>query len=164
MTKQMKNNEQMHDHELQQFDNWLQNTAVQVRPGMVDRVRARLDETADVDGIIDELLQPDYSLRDPSMLQKVRRRIEDASNKDNRLAWTKWLPPLAAAATLTLAFISFQKQVPSAPELDMPSLATVESVDSDPELTRIMILAASLQSSTDVAKLDSAEDLAFLFE
>lgn len=164
MKRQMDKNQQMHDQELQQFDKWLRDSAIQPQPGMVQRVRARLKDSSSVDGILDELLEPDYSLRDPSMLQKVRQRLQESGQQDNRFAWTKWLPPLAAAATLTLAFISFQKQAPSLPELDSPSLATVETMNGDLELTRIMILAASLQSSTDVAKLDSAEDLAFLFE
>lgn len=154
----------MHDQALKQFDNWLRKSAVQPREGMAERVRARLQDASSIDGILDELLEPDYSLRDPSMLQKVRQRLQESSQSGNRLAWTRWLPPLAAAATLTLAFISFQKQAPSLPEMESPTLATVETMDRDIELTRIMILAASLQSSTDVAKLDSAEDLAFLFE
>jgi hypothetical protein len=162
----MDNHEHMHDQELEQFDKWLRNSAVQPQAGMVERVRARLQDSSSVDGILDKLLEPDYSLRDPSMLQKVRQRLQESSSKSNRLAWTTWLPPLAAAATLMLAFISFQKQAPSPslPDMETPTLASVETMDRELELTRIMALAASLQSSTDVAKLDSAEDLAFLFE
>ncbi len=164
MKRQMDNHRQMHDKELKQFDNWLLNTSIQPRAGMVERVRARLQDSANVDGILDKLLEPDYSLRDPYMLQKVRQRLEESNRKENRFAWATWLPPLAAAATLTLAFISFQKQAPSLPKIETPTLAAVETMDRDLELTRIMALAANLQSSADVAKLDSAEDLAFLFE
>ena len=160
----MDNYDQMHDPELKQFDKWLRKSAIQPQAGMVDRVRARLKDSSSVDGILDDLLEPDYSLRDPSMLQKVRRKLQESSQEENRFAWTKWLPPMAAAATLTLAFISFQKQAPSLPNMETPNLAAVETMDRDVELTRIMILAASLQNSTNVAKLDSAEDLAFLFE
>jgi hypothetical protein len=96
----------------------------------------------------------------------VRSRLTDSTREGNRLAWFNWLPPLAAAATLTLAFISFQANTPapSTSNPPIPTLAHAESLESDLELTRIMVLAATLKGSADVTKLDSPEDLAFLFD
>lgn len=166
----MENPSQQHDPQLARFDQWLKRSEVEAPIDMVARVRARLqDSSSELDSALDDLLQPDYRMRDPSMLQKVRRRISaDDSVEAGHFAWFKWLPPLAAAAILTLAFMSFQVRGPhpAASELGTApmTLAAVESTQGDLELTRIIALASQLQGDSNMTVLDSVEDLAFLFD
>lgn len=102
------------------------------------------------------------------MVEKVRLRIQsEVPESGASVVWFKWLVPLAAAATLTLTFISFQQSAPNGGQLEAPSALTVaepglSSVDA--ELMDIFALAANLEGGPEVAKLESVEDLAFLFD
>ena len=165
----MKQAPEEHDFLMKRFDNWLQITRVDVRPGFLSRVRERLDENStDLDEVLDSLLQPDPQLRVQNMADRVRIRLNGRPAQPEAISWFKWITPLAAAATLTLAFMSFQirapKDIPAlAGELDTPSAFSV-SPQPDSELTRIFALAANLHGSANVSDLQSVDNLALLFE
>ncbi|MEX0325446.1 MAG: hypothetical protein AB3N33_05095 [Puniceicoccaceae bacterium] len=158
------------DKALSQFDQWLRQNRIQPRSGLLLRVRERLQATPrDVDSLLDELLQPDTRLRDPDMVRKVRLRMEATNREGGKVAWFNWLAPLAAAATLTIAFVSFQTSAPEGPfpQGEQPPGLTM-NVNSAPQLdssvTQIFALAANLQGGPDMTKLESVEELAFLFD
>ena len=158
------------DNTLNEFDKWLKTNKVQPQPNLLARVRARLGESGrNVDDLLDELFQCDTRLRDPEMVRKVRRQIDASDRHENgTVVWFRWLAPLAAAATLTLAFVSFQTQAPEAPlsEGSAPGFTIIETPPSqlDSDVTRIFALAVNLQSDTDMTKLEAVETLAFLFD
>jgi len=100
------------------------------------------------------------------MLAKVRRQLaQPAQEAPARREWFPWLAPLAAAATLTFAFFSFQSQVPQHDSGFQAGLRSQPSVNlPDEQTAEIFALASNLQGGTDLSKLDSVEDLAFLFD
>jgi hypothetical protein len=162
----------MNDEQLTAFDQWLKEGRVLPPENLLSNVRAHL-RTAPValDEQIDELLRPNPSLTDPHMAWKVRGRLARESSSGSRAqAWFRWLSPLAAAATLTLAFVSFQTSGPNAipaPGFSPVSLAdgaVVPAVDLDSDMTCILALAANLKGAGEVSKLESMENLAFLFD
>ena len=142
------------------FENWLKEARVPPPVNLAEQVRARLQETADpVDMALDELFQVDPGLARPGLAWKVRARLTGTSR---RAVWTRWMAPLAAAATLAVAFVSFQSTGPRVtPETPAAGLAAAPDLDS--ELTRILALASGLDATTDVAKLESVDNLVFLF-
>ena len=169
MNDHMHKSPHSHDPELSRFDEWLREARVKASPQLLARVRERLDEGADeLDPVLDDLLRPDPRLRNPAMVQKVRQRLgADPADRQRDPFWFKWATPFAAAATLTFAFISFQNQAPRVPLPENPEgivRATADPVDNDPGLTQIFALASNLHGSTDMTKLESVEDLAFLFD
>jgi hypothetical protein len=166
----MDNSPHNQDDALVGFDKWLKESKIQPPSDMLPRVRSRLGEhPADFDDLLDELFLPDTRMRDPDMIRKIRLRIRDAEGESaGTVTWFKWLAPLAAAATLTLAFISFQSGSPDGPSPDIgPSgLTIVETSPSqlDSDVTQIFALAVNLQGDADMTKLESVENLAFLFD
>ena len=161
--------EQSTDPHLLKFDKWLKDSMIEPSADMLMNVRARLrDSSTSVDQTIDELFQMDPSLSDPTMIWKVRGRLaENETDSHPVQPWFKWLAPLAAAATLTLAIIGLQSQGPKVLQdpNDAAPLALVDtSVDLDEDMTRILALAANLNGANDVSKLESVENLSFLFE
>ena len=160
------------DSQLLQFNNWLKGSRVQPPADMLARVRERLrNSPASIDDHIDQLLRPDPSLSDPQMAWKVRGRLAtDLQQESSARAWLRWLVPLAAAAALALAFVSFQNSGPraiqnSAPEADhLVAGPSMQEVDLDADLTQIIALASNLRDAGEVSKLESVENLAFLFE
>ena len=167
----MEDSPQSNDSELAKFDQWLSKPAVQPPAGLLLQVRAHLREFPDVaDETIDQLLHMDPSLRNPQMLARVRAELEQETVKQAfPFNWFNWITPLAAAATLTLAFISFQSQAPRPATMRPHSPAVVqESIPGvqpeDDQLTQIFALASNLHGATDMTKLESVENLAFLFD
>ena len=91
---------------------------------------------------------------------------EDKPQRQASIALIRWLAPMAAAATLALAVISFQSRgtqaiQEQAPDHPVDSLAVV---DVDEDMMQIMALAANLESASDLSRLESVEHLSFLFE
>ena len=161
--------EQSSDPHLSKFDKWLKDSKIEPPTDLLARVRASLrDSSTRIDEKMDELFQPDPALSDPQMIWKVRARLaERETDSDPVRLWFRWLAPLTAAATIALAFVSFQSQGPVAvPQQDnADSLALVDaSVDLDEDMTRILALAANLDGTSNVSKLESVENLSFLFE
>jgi hypothetical protein len=157
------------DYILDRFDAWLKEAPVVPDKGFLAAVRSRLEQpSGDLEAAIDELLQPDPSLKDPHMAAKVRQRMARSHSSRNSSQWFRWLTPLAAAATLTLAFISFQMQAPGpmAPVAlnSGPGPVAAPSVEPDTDLTEIFALAANLHGPADVSSLQSVDNLAYLFE
>jgi hypothetical protein len=157
------------DYLLDRFETWLKDTRVTPDKGFLEGVRARMNETPmDLDDAIDSLLRPNPDLRDPHMAAKIRQRMEQTIPARPNTPWFQWLTPLAAAAMLGLAFVSFQMQAPDtrAPvatfETPTPLLPTFAEPDSD--LTQIFALAANLHGPADVSSLQSVDNLAYLFE
>lgn len=157
------------DYLLDRFDAWLKKNPVVPDAGFLAAVRARLEQPTDeLEKSINALFRPDPNLRDPQMAAKVRQRMERAYPPPSGGRWFRWLTPLAAAATLTLAFVSFQMQAPD----HVPSMASdarpepliAPSVESDTDLTEIFALAANLHGPADVSSLQSVDNLAYLFE
>ncbi|MEX0332262.1 MAG: hypothetical protein AB3N64_12650 [Puniceicoccaceae bacterium] len=166
----MENKHSEHDKALSQFDQWLRQNRVQPRADLLHRVREQLQAgSGDFDGLLGEMLQCDTRLRDPDMVRKVRLRLKADDRVKGKVAWFDWLAPLAAAATLTIAFVSFQTNAPEGlfPQDEQPNGLTM-NVNSAPQLdssvTQIFALATNLQGGTDMTKLESVEELAFLFD
>ena len=157
------------DPNLDKFDKWLKSSKIQPPKNRAALVRARIDEApADLDDLLDEMLRQDPRMRNPQMILNVRNELEgaDAANTGSHV-WFKWLTPLAAAATLTFALVSFQSR---APHVSSPAIVAVEAQAAenfgpqlDSEVTQIFALAVNLKGDTDVTTLESVEDLAFLF-
>lgn len=156
------------DFLLNRFDEWLRDRPVRPRPDLLARTRQRLRESPadDLDAVIDSLLRPNPALHSPRMLGRVRARLEAARPSPARIPWFEWLAPLAAAATLTLAFVSFQTRAPQLPHslAGPPPLATAPAGQPDSDLTLIFALATNLNGSASLSSLQSVDDLAFLFE
>lgn len=159
------------DPELASFDQWLRKCAVQPRPDFWIRLRQRLHEEADpVEAALDKGFLMDPRLRDPEMARKVRQRLlaESGQSRRPRIDWFSVAAPLAAAATLALAFVSFQTRAPGPVTDRIPQpfeAAAGNSAYMDrEEVTRILALAANLSSTADMTQLQSVEDLAFLFD
>lgn len=159
-----------HDNDiLKRFENWLEAPAIRPRQGFRERLRHRLEQMpADPEEAIDELLKPDPSLKNPYMAARIRARLQESPPDRRPARWFQWAAPIAAAALLTLTFISFQTHAPQVPG---PRLAQPEPVEAlppatapDSELTRIFALAANLQTKGDMTRLKSVDELAFLFE
>jgi hypothetical protein len=167
----MKSSHQEQDPGMDRFFTWLSKLAVQPKPDFLQRTRQRLLENSEpADQLLDQLLKMDESMRNPQMVHLVRHRLAETreSASSRSLAWFSWLAPLAAAATLTLAFVSFQSRAPrEAPNMALqtdPGILVEDIIDEDSELTRIFALAANLHSSADMSQLQSVEDLASLFD
>lgn len=155
---------------LDHFDQWLASDSVQPRPGMMARIRARMAaEDQAFEQALDTLFTPDPALRNPLMATRVRERLDamPAPERDN-VIWFQWLTPIAAACVLGIALFSFQSKAPS-PQLSLaaheaPTLTVQMDPARDPEITRIFALAANLQGTSDMSRLQSVDSLAFLFE
>lgn len=167
----MEKNHPEQENTLQQFDQWLQESRVRPPSDFLGRVKNRLNAVPeDFDEILDELLQKDTRLRDPDMVRKIRLRLAGADRTgDGKIAWFNWLAPLAAAATLTLAFVSFQTSAPEDPfaSAEEPAGLTMNANPTpqlDSGVTEIFALAVNLQGGPDMTKLESVEELAFLFD
>jgi hypothetical protein len=157
------------DQQLQPFDQWLRQQAVQPRPGMADRVRARLRQSpASVDDLIDQLLRPNPFLARPHMAQAVRQRLADEERFRQPVPWMRWLSPVAAAATLAFAFFSFQTRAPAPHDHGAPAQVAAPSqpasAATNSELTELFALAANLDTKGNVADLQSVDHLAYLFQ
>lgn len=160
------------DAHLARFESWLKKPGMMPRPGLPERVRERLHADAEAaDPYIDALLKMDASLRVPEMAARVRQRLaaEEGAQEARPANWFNWLAPLAAAATLALAFMSFQTQTPRnetvrTGEDALASGVSVEAISDDSEVTRIFALAANLHASANMSDLQSVEELAFLFD
>ena len=166
----MENHHQEQDETLKRFDQWLRQSRIQPPAGLLGDVRERLQATpADFDLLLDDMLRCDTRMRDPDMVRKVRLRLATDSRLDGKEAWFNWLAPLAAAATLTIAFVSFQTSAPKGPfaPSEQPAGLTM-NVNPTPQLdssvTQIFALATNLQGGPDMTKLESVEELAFLFD
>ncbi|MGC9451713.1 MAG: hypothetical protein ACP5I4_09725 [Oceanipulchritudo sp.] len=154
------------EQQLARFEAWLSRKPMKAPAGLLSRVRQRVEAGEDgIDRVLDGLLQPDPSLGNPWMAARIRRKMR-AEQRDR--LWVRRLAPLAAAATLALAFLSFQTRAPSPAGTKLPETGLArleESLSSaDAETTRIMALAANLQGGTHLGNLDAIEDLAFLFD
>ena len=115
---------------------------------------------------LDGLMRPLPHLYDPSMAEQVRENVRAPSPARPVPFWFRWGPPVAAAATLLVAFIGFRMDAPSTASPPPPvenRLAASVPVE-DENLTRIFALASNLQSEVDVSKVRSDEALAFLME
>ena len=161
--------EQSRDPQLLEFDKWLKDKSIQAPEDLLVRVRTHLRNSPDLlDEKIDELFQQNSSLSDPQMIWKVRGQLTEIETDSAPVSpWFKWLAPLAVAATLTLAFISFQSQGPQViPDQGMENVVTLGDtpLGLDEDMTRILALAANLDGTGDVSKLESMENLFFLFE
>ena len=152
---------------LDRFEDWLCKRTVQPPADLVRRIRARLEQGEDAtDPVLDSLFRQDPQLADPRMAQKTRRRLALAEGQATpRPDWFSWVAPLAAAATITFAMVSFQSRAPrpgpAAPH--EPLIAAEEMTVEDTQLTQIMALAANLAADADMTKLESVDRLAFLF-
>jgi len=167
----MKISPEERDPSLDRFTDWLKKEEIQPKPDFLSQVRQRmLLESDPADQILDQMLEMDPSLRNPHMVDLVRQRmgLEQETPRNPSLAWFSWLAPLAAAATLTLAFVSFQTRAPQAtPYLSARDIEPTQvdtSFNDDFEATRIFALAANLHSSANMSQLQSVEDLASLFD
>lgn len=154
---------------LDQFDAWLKAPSAIPPDDFLERLKHRLHEpSTDLEERLDALFQPDPRLYDPDLAAKVRQRLESAPIlRPARAPWFQWAAPLAATLILGLAFYSFQQSAPAPaafqPTADTAPAALPAPSAEDPELTRIFALAANLQSNTDMARLKSVDDLAYLF-
>jgi len=166
----MDNSRQSDDSPLDGFDAWLRSAAVEPPPDFVARIRTRLRETPDMtDAILDELFLPDPTRRDADMVARVRQRlVEPVEVPSTSLIWFRWLTPLAAAATLTFAFIGFHSRAPQAVHQESIATSTIPveapAAEEDTQLTQIFALATNLHGTVDMTKLESVENLAFLFD
>lgn len=166
----MENKHQSKDSDLIRFDAWLGSEEVSPPADLLLRIRRRLREGADpADELIDDLLRPNPALRNDFMLARVRRELaEPVSEVHARGNWFRWLTPLAAAATLAFAFFSFQSRTPRAWETNAGSQVSQLPPSThelfDERTTEIFALASNLQGGTDLSKLESVEELAFLFD
>ena len=157
-----------HPKQLQAFDNWLGERTVVLKPGMQDRIRSRMArEEQSIEHKLDRLFQMDPALSSPEMAGKVRLRLEKNTSRD-KVIWFQWATPIAAALLLGVAFFSFQnraaiERMPVPQEAAIVISSPAESPD-DLELTRIFALASNLQGTSDMSRLQSVDDLAFLFE
>lgn len=154
--------------QLESFDKWLAEPAVQAPSGLLERVRGRIaEENQAWEKQLDALFAKDPSLRNPDMVARIRQKISRKPDQ-NKVIWFQWLTPVAAALILGIAFFSFQTRAPSpeaVPALQSQmALSTPAELSVDPELTRIFALAANLQGTSDMSRLQSVDDLAFLFE
>ena len=156
--------------ELDRFDAWLRSRAVQPRTGFLQCVRARLaDPDAELDRAIDQLFLRDPLLRNPRMAAIVRQRMGRQSQAAAPApSWFNWLVPLAAAATLAAAFVSFQTRAPRPSLIEgVPATAAVQGLEAgteDIQLTEIFALASNLHGGPGLTELGSVENLAFLFD
>jgi hypothetical protein len=100
------------------------------------------------------------------MAEQVRGKIRDASQPTPVPFWFRWVPPVAAAATLLVAFIGFRMEAPSPADhtVTVENRMTDGNPVEDENLTRIFALASNLQSDVDVSKVRSDEAFAFLME
>ena len=103
------------------------------------------------------------------MVKKIRRRLALGDSRARpRADWFSWLAPLAAAAMLAFALVSFQSRAPvneAGPTgTPAPRIAPVPPAREDPQLTQIMALDANLAVDADMTKLESVDSLAFLFD
>lgn len=157
-----------HSRQVQAFEQWLADSPVKPRPGLLGRVRDRIaEEDRTIDQTIDALFSRDVSRNDPQMAAKVRDRIGRKPTPD-KVVWYQWLTPLAAALVLGVAFFSFQNKAPyqdtPLPDRVNHVVAAPSAFSDDPEITRIFALASNLQGTSGMSRLQSMDDLAFLFE
>ena len=155
------------EERLQQFDIWLQTPEAAPREDFLERLKIRLHQPGpDLEERIDALFRPDPQLYDPDLSTKIRQRLKTPSVV--RFPWFQWAAPLAATLVLGFAFYSFQQSAPTR-HASLPTAATAPAslsteATEDPELTRIFALASNLQANTDMARLKSVDDLAYLFD
>ncbi|MFO7724041.1 MAG: hypothetical protein R6V45_00710 [Oceanipulchritudo sp.] len=152
---------------LEEFEAWLKKPSAKPDPDFLGRLKTRLHEPEPgFERRLNALFQPDPHLYDPDLPAKIRLRLKAAPTV--RVPWFQWAAPLAATLVLGLAFYSFQQSAPSPPALPGPSVhepaALAADSSEDRELTRIFALASNLQSNTDMARLKSVDDLAYLFD
>ncbi len=161
MKDPMETHPQENDPQLARFEAWLKQPTVAAPGNLADRVRARLESAPDgVDPVLDRQFRMDPSLGNPHMVWQVRSRL---AAEERQSSWMAWLTPLAAAATLALAFVSFQATGPR-PVLETASPERAsDNLDLDGELTEILALASALDGTPDVASLESVDALDFLF-
>jgi hypothetical protein len=122
-----------------------------------------------VEQLLDGLFKVDPALANPHMVKRVRNRLDSTVKPArDKVIWFQWLTPAAAACILGIAFFSFQTKAPSPPAslaaMDSSVLSVPVDLPQDPELTRIFALASNLQTTSDMARLQSVDELAFLFE
>ena len=166
----MKSRPHKNDHTLSRFEEWLNTAKVQPKADLLARVRERLhDESGtDLDATIDQLLKPDPTLHNPYMAARIRHRLKEAEAPVHRNPWFQWASPLAAAAVLGFAFFAFQSKAPTpeiSPALQQFSVATNgQGIQHDSELTQIFALASNLEATTDLSRLQSVDNWAFLLE
>jgi hypothetical protein len=166
----MENSPNNQDKTLSQFDKWLKENKIQPSSDMLERIRGQLqDRPVDLEHLLDECFHPDTQLRDPDMIRKIRARLRGSERERTGTdTWLRWVAPLAAAATLTLAFVSFQSRSGEAPStaraLPASTAAEAPSVQLDSDVTQIFALAVNLHVDSDMTKLESVENLAFLFD
>jgi hypothetical protein len=162
----MKQEPEDHSQHLQAFEQWLSESPIQARPDMLARVRSRIGaHDQEIEQRIDALFVPDPALGNPQMAAKVRARIQQKQDQE-KVIWFQWLTPVAAALVLGIAFFSFQNKAPQTPMLQEAQLviSSPATLSDDSEITRIFALAANLQGASDMSRLQSVDDLAFLFE
>lgn len=166
----MKSNSHNPEEILHQFDEWLRSDKVPVQADFMARTRVRLNDTAeaDADAIIDQLLKQDARLSNPFMAARVRQRIEASQPNTVHIPWFQWASSLAAAVVLGFAFFAFQSSAPvNTANLDSqqtPLATNVQGTTPDSELTQIFALASNLDATTDLSRLQSVDDYAFLLE
>jgi hypothetical protein len=154
--------------QLESFEQWLSERPVNAHPDLLARVRTQIaTENEEIERKIDALFAQDPSLRNPRMTSQVRARIQKIPDQSN-VIWFQWLTPVAAAVVLGIAFFSFQTKAPL-PEASFPAeqqlvLSAQPEPANDSELTRIFALASNLEGTSDMSRLQSVDDLAFLFE
>lgn len=151
------------------FDEWLRARPLQPGPqetsALLEKVRSDCHDR-DFEEMLTKALRPDPTLYEPTMAARVRADIESSANAATTPSWFRWATPLAAAATLAVAFLGFRMEAPSSAGPTVPATAQSAPARSaeDENLTRIFALASNLQSDVDVSKVRSNEALAFLME
>ncbi|NBD38802.1 MAG: hypothetical protein GVY10_09555 [Verrucomicrobia bacterium] len=148
---------------------WLHSQPLQADRKMAASVLRKIrEEDAErrFEETLDGWMRPLPHLYVPSLAEQVRENVRNASRTAPAPFWFRWGPPVAAAATLLVAFIGFRMDAPSTATLPPPAEnSLVGSVPvEDENLTRIFALASNLQSEVDVSKVRSDEALAFLME
>ena len=160
--------EQSIDPILEEFDKWLKSNQIKPHGNILGKVRENLaDDDSLLERKIDTLFRQDTLLFDERLIWKIRSRLNEGNRQRSAsVAVAKWLAPLAAAATLALAVISFQSRG-TQPITDQTSGHPAESlavVEIDEDMMQIMALAANLESASDITRLESVDHLSFLFE
>lgn len=142
---------------LDRFDAWLHAQNTMPPADFLLRTRQRLQRTAQadpLDQLIDDCLRPDPALPRASLLPAVRQKLATNAHNHSHNSTPRWFPiltPLAAAATLTFALLSFNSTPQSSAPPPTVTLDTAEPLATD---STIFALAHSLQGLDDVQLLD----------